>query len=650
MIFENSVIPMERCPSGLRCKPGTFVWGQLHRGFESLPLRFLFKLYLKNQMITNFFKTQINKEDFREKMQFLIESFAGKKIVIYGIGKELEILLNNFNLKKLNIIAICDNNVQNEKEFCGIKVISSSQIQDYDYDFIFIAQDNLFRAQNFLVENLQINPDKIVHIVRTEIFDEKIYLKYLKNIHYKKQFSKLVSKMKNKKVVIYGGNSFLQAINKCCDLKKLNIVAICDMKFKMHKENETFLGYPVCATSEIKTLKPDYVLFAQRYMAPEMMELLYYTALSDTDIKILNMIKMPILKTIKEICAKKNIAEYKKIPAKIKIKRILNFLINRYCAKFKYNTYKKYQIPNAIRLETCTLCQLKCSSCYMRKYDHSAVGDGWLKFSDFKNFVDENPKIRKISVSNNGEIFLNPQLADIIKYSYEHNIKLDAYTGVNLNTLSDEVAEALVKYQFEYMVLSIDGASQETYSKYRVNGNFDKVIENIKKINFYKAKYNSEFPRMKWKFILFDHNEHEILKAKQMAKDLNVDIVFSLPWGDKTFTPKNPEFVKKETGIKFASVGESQEKTGKKRALNLCARVFSAPQINYDGKLLGCCILFKEHYGVNIFQEGFERGLNSAEFQYTVRMLRGEMPPCEDIPCTYCNEYNSFTYNNAYYE
>ena len=29
----------ERCPSGLRCKPGTFVWGQLHRGFESHPFR-----------------------------------------------------------------------------------------------------------------------------------------------------------------------------------------------------------------------------------------------------------------------------------------------------------------------------------------------------------------------------------------------------------------------------------------------------------------------------------------------------------------------------------------------------------------------------------------------------------------------------------
>ena len=30
---------LERCPSGLRSKPGKFVYGKLYRGFESRPLR-----------------------------------------------------------------------------------------------------------------------------------------------------------------------------------------------------------------------------------------------------------------------------------------------------------------------------------------------------------------------------------------------------------------------------------------------------------------------------------------------------------------------------------------------------------------------------------------------------------------------------------
>ena len=57
---------------------------------------------------------------------------------------------------------------------------------------------------------------------------------------------------------------------------------------------------------------------------------------------------------------------------------------------------------------------------------------------------------------------INAYHSDLIKYAYEHKVKLDACTGVNLNTLSDEVAEALVKYQFDFMILSIDGASQES--------------------------------------------------------------------------------------------------------------------------------------------------------------------------------------------
>ena len=175
-------------------------------------------------MLTNFFKTQIAKKDFRERMQFLLEKFSGKKIIIFGIGKELEVLLNEYNFKKLNIIALCDNKIQESNEFCEIKIILPQQIKDYDYDFIFIAQDNLFRAQKFLVEDLNIDSEKIVNILRTEIPDENVNTKYLKSINYKRQFKKIAAKMRNKKVIIYGANSLLSAINKLCDLSKLNIL------------------------------------------------------------------------------------------------------------------------------------------------------------------------------------------------------------------------------------------------------------------------------------------------------------------------------------------------------------------------------------------------------------------------------------------
>jgi MoaA/NifB/PqqE/SkfB family radical SAM enzyme len=65
-------------------------------------------------------------------------------------------------------------------------------------------------------------------------------------------------------------------------------------------------------------------------------------------------------------------------------------------------------------------------------------------------------------------------------------LPLTADNGVNLNAAKEDVLEGLVKCNFRRITCSIDGASSETYKVYRVGGNLDKVLENIKKINCYK--------------------------------------------------------------------------------------------------------------------------------------------------------------------
>jgi len=136
--------------------------------------------------------------------------------------------------------------------------------------------------------------------------------------------------------------------------------------------------------------------------------------------------------------------------------------------------------PISIRIDASTVCQLRCPSCPTAAGEiHKNIGSGFLKFEDFKKIIDDNIWIRDIELSNWGEIFLNPDLLKIIKYAHEKNVILRADNGVNLNTVSDEVLEGLVKYRFNSMTCSIDGVSQETYSIYRRNGDFEKVIDQI---------------------------------------------------------------------------------------------------------------------------------------------------------------------------
>ena len=77
---------------------------------------------------------------------------------------------------------------------------------------------------------------------------------------------------------------------------------------------------------------------------------------------------------------------------------------------------------------------------------------GYLRFESFQQVVEANPHLTHIELSNYGEMFLNPQLHDIVRYAHERGISLTADGGVNLNTIKDErLFEALVKYRFYSM-------------------------------------------------------------------------------------------------------------------------------------------------------------------------------------------------------
>lgn len=297
-------------------------------------------------------------------------------------------------------------------------------------------------------------------------------------------------------------------------------------------------------------------------------------------------------------------------------------------------------VPEKIKIEASSVCQLRCPSCpTTRGAILPAVGSGWLKFSDFKKLVDESSFLKEIEISNYGEIFLNPELLKILEYADRCGIALTANNGANLNHVQEEVLEGLVKYRLRRLVCSMDGASPETYSVYRVKGNFDKVIQNIKRINSYKEKYDSDFPQLRWQFVVFGHNEHEIPIARKLAQDLNMEFGLKLTWDDDFSPIRDKEFVRKEMGMDVASREEYKKKYGVDYMQGICHQLWDEPQINWDGKVLGCCRNFWGDFGGNAFKEGLIKSVNHEKMNYARSMLLGEKDAREDIPCTTCEIY-----------
>ena len=301
---------------------------------------------------------------------------------------------------------------------------------------------------------------------------------------------------------------------------------------------------------------------------------------------------------------------------------------------------------NKIRLEASSACQLRCPSCPTTTGAIlPVIGRGFLRIKHFRQLVDENPGLDSIELSNYGEILLNPDMLEILKYAYERGISLSASNGVNLNNVREEVLEGLVKYQFSRLNCSIDGASQETYEIYRVRGNFDSVIENIKKINHYKKKYSSIYPMLSWQFILFRHNEDDLPKAREMARELDMRLVPKLSWDDE-ISPCSREVAEREFGV--SSREAYLEKHGKDYKQDICHQLWDHPVVNWDGKVLGCCRNFWGDFGGNAFTDGLQAALNSEKINYARGMLLGKNEAREDIPCTDCAIFQSMQRNETW--
>ncbi len=297
--------------------------------------------------------------------------------------------------------------------------------------------------------------------------------------------------------------------------------------------------------------------------------------------------------------------------------------------------------PISLRMDACTSCQLRCPACPTAKgIIQERIGAGYMKPEQLGALLDQNPSVIHVEMSNWGEIFLNPHLPEILKCAHERRVAVTASNGVNLNHAKRSALEALVKYRCRHITVSLDGASQKTYSLYRARGNFKRVIEHIEIINEYKRRYRSAFPLLLWQFIAFGHNEHEIVSARALAQRLGMQFYVKLAWDD--FSPvKDKELIRSVTKGGSASRSEYLE-THEDNYMqkSICRQLWDQPQINWDGAVLGCCANLWGDFG-NAFEDGLMWTLNNEKMRNAKGMVMGRVEPGEGVPCTSCHHYKS---------
>ena len=137
-------------------------------------------------------------------------------------------------------------------------------------------------------------------------------------------------------------------------------------------------------------------------------------------------------------------------------------------------------LPRTYWIEISARCNLKCPFCPTANgLYHSDVP--MMRFGVYKRMFE---KIRDhalfIYFHRHGEPTLNKDLFRIIRHTTRHG---GIYTlfSTNLNTLRFDTrkADQLVDTGIAELILSIDGASPESYARYRRGGSFAVAMQNL---------------------------------------------------------------------------------------------------------------------------------------------------------------------------
>ncbi len=230
------------------------------------------------------------------------------------------------------------------------------------------------------------------------------------------------------------------------------------------------------------------------------------------------------------------------VAAKALTLKLLNLCLARH--HFLARDASLLSLPFGLVVDTSNACNLACPGCV-----HSTRAKE-LKLFDWKpGLISEScytAFLRRYGASaidatlcNYGEPMVNPETPKYIQAAKRYLLHTTISTNMTLPRFD---APAYVGSGLDYMIVSIDGATQPVYERFRRKGDLGQAFENIRKLVAARERLGRRTPILAWRFLAFEHNAHEIPAAMEKARELGVnqfraDPAWTIAWDDPAIRP-----------------------------------------------------------------------------------------------------------------
>jgi MoaA/NifB/PqqE/SkfB family radical SAM enzyme len=226
--------------------------------------------------------------------------------------------------------------------------------------------------------------------------------------------------------------------------------------------------------------------------------------------------------------------------------KILNLCLAKY--HFLARSSTVLSRPFGLIIDPSNACNLACPGCVhstrVKELQLFSWGKGLLPEGRLNSFLaNYGPYAIHANFCNYGEPLINSDTPRYIRLAKRQLVKTMLSTSLSLGRFD---AEAYAESGLDYMLVSIDGATQAVYERFRRNGRIEQACENIRKLAEAKRKLGRRTPVIAWRFLTFEHNVHEIPAAIERARELGADQFLTLApydvrWDDPEIVPAEIE-------------------------------------------------------------------------------------------------------------
>lgn len=208
-----------------------------------------------------------------------------------------------------------------------------------------------------------------------------------------------------------------------------------------------------------------------------------------------------------------------------------NFLLAHYERALRVE--KVTSRPFVLLLDPSSLCQLQCPVCPTGLENAGKVGHGRTFYRASRKLLSREifdtvlaelgDTLFFVHLYNWGEPLLNPNLSYFIRELVQRDIAVDIHTNLSL-PLNDRAVEELIDSGLGRIEASIDGFSQESYGRYRVNGRFDLARDNLVRLAAARDRLGAD-TQIVWNFLIFRFNEAEIEPTRRFCEERGIEFV-----------------------------------------------------------------------------------------------------------------------------